>query len=248
MSLVHQRSVVGASVTADLRDAGSVQTAVQQSEPDLVIHAAFARDEDSIVAATRHVVQAAEQVGADLLFVSSESVFAGDGVGRPEEAPPDPVWPYGRWKTEAEELVVAAVADAPIVRLPLIVSLDPEDHVLSKIRAVGAGGGRSVWFTDEIRQPAWAEDLALGIWSIAGLPPERRAGPWHLPGPERLTRLEIARRAVTAAGLDERWIVGEPSPQDAARPRDLHLTGDRALRELGWSPRPAYRTGLRTRV
>lgn len=241
VSMIHRRPLPGTTVEADLRDRRAVLDALDAVQPQLVIHAAFARDEASIVAASQHVAEAAQAIGAALILVSSEAVFSGAGDARSESDAPDPVWDYGRWKTEAERLVLATDPDAAVVRLPLIVSLDPPDHVLAQISAAGSKGERTIWFTDEMRQPAWAEDIAGGIWDIAALPPGHRAGCWHLPGPERLSRFDIAGRGVEAAGLDRSWIVAEPSPPDVHRPRDLHLTAERARREIGWSPRPAYR-------
>ena len=208
--------------------------------PALVVHAAFARDEGAIVEATRHVVEAAATASASVVFISSEAVFAGDGRARPESAPPDPVWDYGRWKQTAEDLVSAADESAAVVRLPLIISVDPEDHIIRGIRAAIERNEQSVWFSDELRQPACADDLARAIWQISTIPAVERAGPWHLPGPERLSRVEIAERAAEVASLDGSSILAIPSPSDAQRPRDLYLTGERAQDEIGWSPRPIY--------
>lgn len=241
ISMIHRRPLPGVTVEADLRDRRAVQAALKTVQPRLVIHAAFARDEASIVAASHHVAEAAQATGAALILISSDAVFSGNGDPSSESDEPDPVWDYGRWKTEAERVVLATDPKAAVVRLPLIVSLDPPDHVLEQISAAGSKGERTIWFTDEMRQPSWAEDLARGIWEIAALPREHRAGCWHLPGPERLSRFDIAVRGVEAAGLDRSWIVAETSPPDGRRPRDLHLAAERARREIGWSPRPAYR-------
>lgn len=240
VSVSHRRHLPGDVVTVDLRDRAAVRAAFEVVMPQVVIHAAYARDRASIVDATRHVADAAGEVRADVILVSSEAVFSGDGTPRAETSIPDPVWDYGHWKTAAEEFVSGADPDATIVRLPLIVSHDPEDHILSDVRAACARGERSVWFTDEIRQPAQADELAEAIWAIAGLPPASRAGVWHLPGPERLSRFEIAARAVELVGLDRSSITGALTPRDARRPRDLHLTGARAQRQIGWSPRRVH--------
>ncbi len=237
MSIVHRTPVSSThTVVADLRDAGAVTAAVSNVQPSLVVHAAYARDEASIVAATQHVVDAAHGVGADVLYVSTDAVFCGDGIARDEDADPDPVWDYGRWKARAERIVSGGSQTAAIVRLPLIVSVEPDDPVVDRIRSTGARGEQTAWFQDETRQPALAAEMAEAVWGIASLEPAERAGPWHLPGPESLSRYEIARRVVTTLGLDADAIVAERTPPDAERPRHLKLRDGRARRRLGWSP------------
>ena len=239
VGVVHTRSVPGVpSIRADLRDAGDVRSAVRQVQPALVVHAAYAVDAASIVDATRHVVEAAAEVGAAVVFVSTDAVFSGDGVAQAEDAIPTPVFAYGRWKASAERIVTAGSPGNSIVRLPLVVSIDPDDHVVQPIRAGADQREPTTWFTDEVRQPARAQDLAEALWRIAALDPAVRAGTWHLPGPESLSRYEIAQRVVAALGLEADVIVGAPTPPGTARPRHLHLRDDRARREINWAPSP----------
>lgn len=244
--LLRQRPLAGAAgaaeagptvVRADLRDAAATAEALAAVRPDVVIHAAYSTDETSIVAATQHLAEAAVAVGARLVHISTDAVFSGDGTPRAEGDRPDPVADYGRWKARAEEIACASDR-AVVIRLPLIVSLDPDDHAVATIRRGAAAGTPSPWFDDEVRQPALAADLAPAIWAIAALDPAAAAGAWHLPGPERLTRLAIAQRVVAALDLDPSAITGGPTPPGLARPRDLHLLAERARTAIGWSPRP----------
>jgi hypothetical protein len=115
----------GAEIVADVKDPNRVAAAMHRVRPSVVIHAAYAHDRGSIVAATQNVVDAARDVGAAVVYVSTNAVFCGDGKPRDEGAPPDPIWDYGRWKAQAESAVSAGSALSAIVRLPLIVSLDP---------------------------------------------------------------------------------------------------------------------------
>ena len=236
----HRRRVSGNDVVVDLRDRHAVASALTTVKPGLMIHAGYARDRASIVDATRNVVDMAQEVGASLIFVSSDAVFSGDGSPRSEAAQPDPVWDYGTWKAEAERVVSDRDPNAVIARLPLIISLDPEDHVLAGIRFGHENAAPTVWFSDEMRQPAHAEELCRAIWDIASVPLEDRTGVWHLPGPERLSRYEIADRAVAALGLDRSAIVSALTPLGAHRPRDLNLTGERAKDQIGWCPSPIH--------
>lgn len=238
VSVVHRTAVAGSSVTADLRDGAAVAGAFGAVRPSLVIHAAMAVDADSIVGATGHVAEQAALAGADLVHISTDAVFAGDGRPVDEAARPEPIWDYGRWKAQAEELVVRTAASSAFVRLPLVVSLEPEDGAVRRIRSAAEAGEVTRWFDDELRQPAMAADLAAGLWRIASLPPDRRAGAWHLVGPETLSRHLIAQRVVATLGLDPASVRPEPTPPGLARPRHLDLRCDRARTEIAWDPAP----------
>lgn len=239
VAVTHRHEVRDMStVHADLRDADEVESAVRQARPSLVVHAAYAKDHASIVDATHNVARAAAEVGADILLVSTDAVFSGDGVPRGEDAIPDPIWAYGRWKAEAEHVVSTGAVASTIVRLPLIVSIEPDDHVVRRLRSAADRGGTTIWFGDEVRQPARGAELAAAIWRIVSLGPSRRTGVWHLPGPECLSRVEIARRVVTRLGLSGSSVRAESTPPDAQRPRRLLLRDDRARDAIGWSPTP----------
>ena len=236
VALTHRRSLGAGDVVADLRDPSAVVAAVQRARPSLVIHAGYAHDQASIVRATQNVVDAAQGAGADVVYISTDAVFSGDRSLRREDDPPDPVWDYGRWKVQAEQIVTERDETSAIVRLPLIVSLDPEDHVVERIRLGAARNEPTTWFHDEFRQPATASDLAEALWRIALLGHGDRGGTWHLPGPESLSRYEIARRVAAALGLSVSAIKQERTPPTANRPRHIGLEDARARDCIDWSP------------
>lgn len=123
-----------------------------------------------------------------MLYVSTDAVFCGDGSPCHEDGAPDPVWDYGRWKARAERIVTDSSDKSAIVRLPLIVSVEPEDQVVSRIRVGAARNQPTAWFDDELRQPAATRELADALWRIALLTPSERERTWHLPGSESLSR------------------------------------------------------------
>jgi dTDP-4-dehydrorhamnose reductase len=235
--LVHRTSVPNSSsVTADLRDARAVSAAFASVRPSLVIHAAMAADAASIVGATTNVAEGASLVGADVLYVSTDAVFSGDGRPRDESSEPDPIWDYGRWKAQAEKVILRGPAGCAVVRLPLVVSLDPEDRAVARIRRGVLRRQPTVWFHDEIRQPAMASDIAKGLWRIASLAPDQRSGTWQLPGSESLRRYEIARRITDALKLDPSSVVSVPGPRDGSRPHHIDMRADRARDVIRWEP------------
>lgn len=226
---------------ADLREPVQVRDLLRHSAPEVIVHAAYRKDRASIVDATDNLVEAATALGTTprFLHVSSEAVFSGDGRPRAETDQPDPIWDYGRWKAAAERAVLDAPLDASVIRLPLLVSVDPPDGIVSAIRSAVQQGGTVGWYAGERRPAAYAADVAAALWRLVGLPAEEAAGPWHLPGPERLTRVELGSRAARVLGVSDPG-VEVPAPPPDRRPHDLWLLDDRARRHLAWDPRRVH--------
>jgi len=120
----------------------------------------------------------------------------------------------------------------------LLVSIDPDDHVVREIRAAAENGMRTRWFTDEMRQPTFASDVAAAIWRIIALPAGERRGCWYLAGAERLSRFEIARRMVDRLHLPCAIIESAGQPDYCDRPRDIAFSDARARATVGWRPSP----------
>ena len=241
VSLTHRTPVLdSAHVTADLRDPEAVAEAVGRVRPSMVIHAAWRLDEPSIVDATQHVVDAAVAAGAPIVHLSTDVVFSGDGRPVDEGSAPDPVSDHGRWKAQAEVIVEDAPVPSCVVRLPLVLSLDPMDQSTERLRVGALEGRPTSWFSDEFRRPAMAADIADGLWRVASLSTEQRAGVWHLGGPALLSRSAIARRTADALGIDGSSIVSEPTPPDLVRPRHIDMHSRRASDEIGWDPTPIF--------
>lgn len=219
------------TVELDLLDAYATARTIERTMPDRIVHLAYDKDlPAAIVEATAYLV-AAE---IPMVFASTDNVFSGDGRVRHEHEPPDPVNRYGRDKTEAEAIVATDVRSA-IVRLPLLVSVDPDDANVEGLRAAASKGTALTWFEQEVRQPAFAIDVATALWRIATR--TDGAGVWHLPGPEAMSRPAIGRALAALVGIPDPGVLG-PSPPSNERPRDLRLGDQRARASLGWRPTP----------
>ena len=94
-------------------------------------------------------------------------------------------------------------------------------------------------FTDELRCPITVEDLAAQLWEVVLLPPEQRAGVWHLAGPEAVSRYALGVMIALRHGVDPSAILPALSASALSpRPRDLRLLTPRADRELRIRARP----------
>ena len=225
-------AVVGATAhTIDLADPDEPVGLLARIRPDVVIHTAYgtADLERDVIAATRSVAAACAIQGAALIHLSSDVVFDGEHAPYTEDAPLVPVHAYGRAKAEAEADVVTAVPDAAIVRTSLVCATDPLDPRSAWVVDTLRAGEPITLFTDEIRNPVRADDLALMLWDLVALHRAERAGPWHLIGPDALSRYELGVLLAEGHGLESSGITAAGSrDQPDPRPRDLTLTAERS--------------------
>lgn len=111
----------------ELTDKSAVQVAIEAHRPRLVFNCAAFTDVDACedeperaMAVNGHaagtVAIACAGIGATLVHISTDYVFAGDRNGYTEADPPDPVNTYGRSKALGEARVRSAGGDWRIVR------------------------------------------------------------------------------------------------------------------------------------
>lgn len=213
----------------DLRDRVAVQDLLRRSAADVVVHTAYSSHERSdVVDASAAVAGACAQQRVELVHLSTDVVFGGTDPPYAEGAPLDPVSDYGRWKAQAEATAVAAVPSVCITRTSLVVALDPPDRSSGALLRALAAGEPVQLFHDEWRQPIRAGDLAAELWALLALPGPQRAGVWHLPGPEVLSRMELGLRLAEAAGVPITTVrAASVAEHPTPRPADLTLAAVR---------------------
>lgn len=246
-----QRTTPVSGATAhvlDLADAGAVRRAWAEARPRLVIHTAYGTQEGErdVWQATRNVVDACAEGGAELIHMSTDALLGGEDAPYDESAEAAPVHEYGRWKARAEAYVRERLPAAAVVRTSLITQLDPPDPRCAWVADSLRAGRPVTLFVDEMRCPILVEDLAAQLWEIAALAPHERAGVWNLGGPEAVSRYTLGVLIAAHAGLDPAGITAAPSSDSPSpRPRDLRLTTARADRQLSTRARPVGAALLR---
>jgi dTDP-4-dehydrorhamnose reductase len=194
--------VAPGSGSADLRYRDTILSMVRDWKPAAVIHTAYRKgDRASIVDASANVAEAAVAVGARLVHVSSDAVFAGQIAAYTELDPPSPVTEYGRDKADAEALVARIDPGAVIVRTSLIYGDDELSVHERAVRDAVSGRTDTAFFTDEVRSPVLVGDLAASLVDLATMPEVR--GPLHLGGPAPFSRAALAVMTARRHGWDE---------------------------------------------
>ena len=232
-----------ARVALDVKDPVAVTTAVGQCRPDVVIHcAAFAslqgcEDDHQEAEAcnrdgSRHVASAAKQVGAAMIYLSTDLVFAGSRGWYVDAETPQPACRYGATKYEGEKAVLAECPEACILRLSWVYGTSANEHRCSAECMIDTlGRGRRVTlFTDEFRTPVLVDDV-VGIVEAVAL--ARVAGTFHVSGPRRISRYEFGLLCTKAFALSEESIVPASGSTTASlRPKDCSLVFSSRLRQL----------------
>jgi dTDP-4-dehydrorhamnose reductase len=249
------------SAPVDLTDPEAVRRTVGRFRPDAVVHAAILNDVgrlyaqrreswDAYVGATRNVVDAANEAGAQVVLVSTDWVFDGTQGGATEDTPPNPINLYGFLKAASELVVFERAARGAVARLAGVNGIHwarPEAprrqdagfgyFVLSLVEALHAGRRFTVWESPAINMvatPTLASDAAELIWRIVA---QGRTGVFHCCGGESADRASLARRAVAAFELDPALVdFGSPDPNalpPAPVPYDTSLDATATAAALG---------------
>jgi dTDP-4-dehydrorhamnose reductase len=245
----------------DLTDRPLVRRCVAATRPDAIVHAAIWNDPTMLasdrrrawkeyVGATRSVVDAANDVDARVVLISTDWVFDGTQGPATETEPPSPVNAYGFLKAASELVVTERAQRGTVARIAGVQGLHrarpttPRRQdagfgylVASVVHALRAGERFTVWDGDGLNRlatPTLATDAAELIWRAL----ERDVGGiLHCCGGEHTDRVALARRAVTAFGLDPELLDVGPAPAEAlaggAIPRDTRLDATLTAQRLG---------------
>ncbi|MFF2082953.1 SDR family oxidoreductase [Nocardia sp. NPDC058176] len=224
-----QNQVVGASrgglVRVDLRDGTAVHELVGRGF-DLVIHtagvvdlAAAQRDPAAAHAANvtpmGRLLDAVEETGAKLVYLSTDNVFDGSREFYDETAARAPINVYGRTKVAAEDLVLARDRHL-VVRLPLVYGRSPgSDKFLARFATTEIEAR-----TDIVCNPLYLPSLAGMLEQLFEM-----SGVVHVGGAETLSRYELMTRVRDRLGAPARVVAVDAGTivEDCPRPRRLVL-------------------------
>ncbi len=207
LSANHQ--VVGIDIQEIDLTKGDAPQAVAGYLPEMVLHCAAMTDVDGCerdpAAAravngegTRHVAMACRELGAPLLYISTDFVFDG-AKGQPycEWDSPNPLGHYGRSKLEGEQHVRELLKEFYIVRTSWLYGSKGRNFVRTVLaKAREAGTVRVV--SDQVGSPTYARDLARAISQLIS---SGKYGTYHLTNSGICSWFDLARKAVELAGI-----------------------------------------------
>ena len=214
----------------DIRDAGKLKVVVENTRPEWIVLAAaytnvdeceshpdlaFAVNRDGAV----NVAKAAQQIGAKLLFLSSDYVFDGKKTSPYETGDArKPQSVYGRSKAEAEIRLLEVLPDCCIARTSWLFGTGGKCFPDTILKLAATRPALDV-VDDQRGSPTYTVDLARAIISLCRA---QARGIAHVTNARDCTWFEFAREIVKGAGLTSE--IRPVSSQQMARP----------------APRPAY--------
>lgn len=254
---------------ADFARPDDVARLVHRERPDVIVNSAAYTAVDkaeseaelaTLVNATSpgRMAEAAAEIGARLIHISTDYVFDGE-KSEPyvEDDPTSPLNVYGRSKLEGEQAIAATTADHLILRTSWVHSASHANFA-GKILEVAAQREEIKVIDDQLGCPTSARLIADVIGRIissgeAGRP--LPAGIYHLTTDGETSRYEYARFIIEearrlGATLKAERILPVPSsafPTPAPRPRNSHLSTHKLRIALGYDL-PGWRDDVRPTI
>lgn len=241
------------SKDVDIRNQQAVLDVAEAIRPDWIILAAAYTDVDGCEAnselvfdvnckGAENVARVAKQLGARLLFISSDYVF--DGTKKVPYEIDDPMKPrsvYGESKAEAEKLLRQILPEVCVVRTSWLFGVGGKcfpDTILK----IGSTRSEIAVVNDQRGSPTYTDDLASAIIQLC----RRTArGIIHVTNGGDCTWFDFAKEIVSAAGMDTvvRPTTSEQFVRPAPRPR-YSVLSPISLNKLGIEMRD-WKTALR---
>ena len=206
----HELSIIDRPDT-DITDQGAIDSAIEGIKPELVAHCAALTDVDECarnpefayrvnVLGTENVVNACESCGTDLIYISTNEVFAGDRVdGYEEWMPLGPVNTYGRTKAIAETYVRNFSSRFSIVRTAWLYAPGGSNFIHAILQNAKTQGEIRV-VVDEVANPTYVMDLAEAIGKLIE---KDHPGIYHFTNSGSCSRWAFAGEILRLAGLDQ---------------------------------------------
>jgi dTDP-4-dehydrorhamnose reductase len=253
--LESQHQVQGVDVEDfDICEEPAVEKAFRELRPEMVFHLAAYTDVDGCelnppraeavnVAGARNVAKACAEIGAALLYVSTDYVFDGCQE-RPycEDDCPHPRSAYGRSKLRGEQFVQALVPRHCIVRTSWLYGPRGKNFVATILKLAGERQELHV-VSDQRGSPTYTRHLAVKLEQLSRA---QACGIYHVTGAGQCSWFEFAQAIVKAGGYNQVRVVPVTSQElgrPARRPANSVLENRRLL-QSGLGALPHWTEGL----
>ena len=211
----------------------AAMTNVDQCEEDMV------GAENLNINAVSNLIDAANQVDAHFIQLSTDFIFDGKAGPYKEDDEPNPLSFYGKTKLEAEKIIRAKSNKWSIIRTILVYGIvhdmSRSNIVLWAKNALEKGQPLKI-VDDQFRSPTLAEDLAIGCQLVEQKEAE---GIYNISGKDQMSIVSLVERVADYFQLDKTSIERVSSStlnQPAKRPPITGFNLEKSIKELGYNP------------
>ncbi|HAQ39733.1 MAG TPA: dTDP-4-dehydrorhamnose 3,5-epimerase [Clostridiales bacterium] len=217
----------------DLTDKEQIKNYITEAKPDVIIHCAAyttvdkAEDERELcyrvnVEGTKNIAEAAKEINAKLVYISTDYVFDGEGTEPfSEGAEPNPINYYGYTKELGEQIVKKSIDRYFIVRTSWVYGINGNNFVKTMLELAETKDDISV-VADQIGAPTYTVDLAK---FIVNLVQTNHYGTYHGVNEGYCSWYEFAKTIFEKANINVKLKPIETSkyPTKAKRPKNSRL-------------------------
>ncbi|MDB1553422.1 dTDP-4-dehydrorhamnose reductase [Latilactobacillus sakei] len=214
----------------DITNAEAVNTYFEANKPELVYHCAAYTAVDAAeeepgksvnykvnVVGTQNIANAAEAVGATLVYISTDYVFDGTNDQMyTEGTPAAPKNEYGRTKLAGEEAVANTMSKYYIIRTSWVFGEYGKNFVYTMLNLAKTHDHLTV-VSDQVGRPTWTRTLAeFMLYSVKNDVPY---GLYQLSNDNSCTWYEFASEILKDKDVEVSPVTSDEYPQKAFRPR-----------------------------
>lgn len=240
-AVAHRQAGEGAreGFAVDIADHAAVRELVEAIKPTAIVHAAALNpgqgSEEQMFRVnadgTRNVAEAAVEVGARLVAVSSDIVHDGTAGPYADDVPATPINAYGRSKAAGERVVFDLDPSAVVVRTSLMYGLDEMDRGTASFAERLARGEMLSLFSDVMRNAVQVDDLADALLRLTETD---YSGLLNVAGAQALSREEFGRTMLSYWGVESEGLIRGVRATDISNsiPVDVRLDSTRAVELL----------------
>lgn len=222
-----------------------VKEKIIEEDPDVIVHCAAFHDLDAAaenpdkarevnIEGTRYILEAAEETGAHMIFISTDYVFDGKRGDYTEDEERNPISVYAQNKAEAEDIVESSDAETTVFR-PSVIFNGTHSNFFNWAKGELENGGEVTAITDQTCCPTYAPNLADFIKEAAE---KGITGTYHATGVSKVTRYEsvqIMNQELELGGTVNRGKM-EDLPWEAHRPKNSSLSLSKLKQDFETEP------------
>ena len=236
----------------DITDRNKVRETLLEYRPDVIFHCAAytavdkAEDNKEVcynvnVNGTKNIVECAKEIGAKLIYISTDYVFNGtkDGVYK-ESDKTDPVNYYGETKYLGEE-EVRKYDNHIITRISWVFGINGNNFVKSMLKLSETRDSLNV-VNDQVGSPTYTKDLAKVLVDMAL---SKTVGTYHVTNDDFCSWYEFAKYIFESndVNINLSPITTSEYPTRAVRPHNSRLSKDKLIND-GFEMLPSWRDAV----